>query len=331
MADRSELAYVYARVCGSMNRLWIGARATELLRIGRLSEIWRVLFSELAPSLPENALLKALESRVVREALDDFKSLAKVQRREEAFFMALRRKAEFARVKRVLLAIRQGEVTCPPSDDAELEEGFDSSAYPKLSEMFAKGPYSWIGPATLEDLPAAENRLDRQYYVELWSAFSTLPSAYQGGLRGLLLLEIELENVVWALRLARYYSMGREAIEPLLIALPDVDVRAAALSGALRKFDRRSDWEGWKYEALVRGGGEPWRLDVRAVETEARRLLYKKLKRALHLNPFTCTPLYSFYKMKEFEASVILAVLEGLHLGAPAEEIANFAFVGGPS
>ncbi|MBL8967521.1 MAG: V-type ATPase subunit, partial [Spirochaetaceae bacterium] len=184
-----------------------------------------------------------------------------------------------------------------------------------------------------------ENQLDRQYYAELWEALGRVPPRRRGCLRELLLLEVELENAVWALRLARYYGMGLEAISALLVALPGADAKAAALDGAARagarpevsdrKADRRADWEGWKFERLLDAGTEPWQLDARAVEAAARHLLYRRCRLALHRFPFTYVPLYCYFKLKEFETAVALGLFEGIYLGAPAEEIAALAPAGG--
>ncbi len=330
MADRFELSYIYARVCGALSRSWAGERSSELLRLGRLSDIWRALFGDAAPALPEAALLAATESRVIRESLDDFKNLAYRLKKDEPFFIALRRKAEFARIKRVLLAVQGSESSCPPCDDADLPEGFDSKAYPRLEAMFRGGTrYTWIAESGLVDLPATENRLDRQFYTELWDALSTVPSRLRDGLRKLLSLEIELENVVWALRLSRYYSMRPELIKNLLIEVKGADLSSTALAGCARRHDRRAEWHGWKFEFLLADGPDPWTLDVPAIETAARRYLYRRMRLALHVNPFTYTPLYCFYRLKEFEAAVVLGVIEGTYLGAPADEMAAFALAGG--
>lgn len=329
MADRFELSYIFARVCGAQSRSWTGTRALGLLNAGKLSELWRILFPDPPPALPEIALLGAIESRIVSESLGEFRKLADNLHKEEPFFLALRRKVEYARVKRILLALRDGEATCPPCDDPALPEGFDAAAFPDLAGMFGESRYSWLDADALLNLPSAENRLDRQYYEELWASLSSVPASRKAGLKKLLGLEIELENVVWALRLSTYYSMDSNGIRPLLVDLPGLDVTSAALDGVRRKFDKRSDWQGWKFERLLAKEGESWSLDVRSLETEARRFLYSRLRLALHMNPMSYAPLYCFYKMKEFEASVLLGVAEALHLGAKPEELESFVLAGG--
>jgi len=329
MADRFELSYIYARVCGAMNRSWAGSRSAELVRQTRLSDLWRILFDDASPSLPERSLLGATEERLVKRSLEEFHKLADELQRDEPFFLALRRKAEFARVKRILLAVKDAEPACPPSEDPSLPDGFLAGAYPRLEEMFAEGRYSWIDGESALELSAAENRLDRQYYEELWTAASLLPRPRRAGLPRMLGLEIELENVVWALRLARYYAMPAEMVKPLLVSIPDVDVTGAAMEALGFRMDKRQDWDGWKYEFLVDGPAEPWALDVRAVETGARRYLYKKARLALHMNPSSYAPLYCFFKLKELETAVVIGIAEGIHLGASAEELASFALAGG--
>ena len=36
-------------------------------------------------------------------------------------------------------------------------------------------------------------------------------------------------------------------------------------------------------------------------------------------------PLYSYFRIKEYETAALFGVLEGIHLEAPSEEIAAFA------
>ncbi|HOX33505.1 MAG TPA: V-type ATPase subunit [Spirochaetales bacterium] len=327
MADRFELSYVYARVCGSLSRAFIGGKAVELARVGRIPELWRALFQEPAPNLPEASLVAEAERRAVAESLEGFGELARRLRSDEPFFEALRRKSEFARVKRILLAARNGS-SLPPSEDPGLAPGFREASHPRIADMFAGGRYSWIDEESAKDLPAVENRLDRQYYEELWAELIRLPARKAGALRSLILEEAELQNVVWALRLARYYGMGRAEIEGKLVSLKGADASSSALEALGFKLDQRADWAGWAWEELLggsedRGGG--FILDLRDLEGRARRRVYRSVKRALHLHPFTYTPLYCYFKIKEYETAAIIGVIEGLHLGAPFAEMASFA------
>src|SRR5512133_2505461 len=82
MANRFELGYVYARVCGSLARSWVGEGALELYLITRLPDVWKALFGEAAPSLPESLLFREAQRRVLREALSKFRLLSASFKRE---------------------------------------------------------------------------------------------------------------------------------------------------------------------------------------------------------------------------------------------------------
>ena len=195
MANRYELAYIYARVCGSLERTWNAQRIGELVRNGKLADAWRAVFNEAPPALPEGVLVDEAERRAIRKTLGEYNNLVGHLQGEEPFFEALRRKSEFARVKRVILALRRQEASCPESDDPGLAPSFAPEAYPDVGKMFSGGRYGWINKESLAALAETDNRLDRQYYEELWSALSLVKPSRRGGVPSLILLDIELSNM----------------------------------------------------------------------------------------------------------------------------------------
>jgi len=331
-----EDGYVFARICGSLSKAWLGDRAVALSRHNRVGEAWRLLFGGQPPALPETALLAEAERETKARALASFRALAG-ELAERPFFAALLRKPEFAYVKKIAVAVVERAPALPLPDDPGASPSFSPSGYPDLDKMFRRSRYEWILEQGLGDLAELKNRLDRQYYAELWESLHSLPAARRGSIPALLRLEAELENLVWSLRLRRYYAMNAAEIEPRLIALRGVDVRRAALDALGRRPDLRSEWNGWRWERLLPDKRTPitneWYLDVRDFESAARRYLFRKLFGALHVEPFAYTPLYAFFRIKEHETAAIHGILEGLHLEAPAAEIAAFAMdaTGGPA
>jgi hypothetical protein len=296
--------------------------------VGRVGEIWKQLFLENPPPLPEVALVAAAETRVVERVHETFMRIAGPTAAEEEMFAALLRKNEFAQVKRIVIAVRDG--LAPPPEPAQRRyfPDYDLSAFPELDRIFARGRFSWIPEAGTEDLTLLKNRLDRQYYAELWDSLALVGEELLGSIRSLVKAEAELENLVWALRLKRYYAYKSEQIEGLLIKLRGVDVARTARTALGFRGDARGDWNGWKYEGLVNEpakAGEDWYLDVRRFEAEVRLHIYRKLKRGLHKDPFTFAPLYCYFRLREYESASVLGVIEGAHLEIPADEIAAFA------
>jgi vacuolar-type H+-ATPase subunit C/Vma6 len=245
------------------------------------------------------------------------------------------RDGEYSYVKRLLSALVERSVSAPESDG--LGKAIDVTAYPDLEKMLGNGRYQWIvgaakeagakGVASLTELPEIKNKLDKQYYLELWLSLASVSPRYIGSLRDLLQLDAELQNIVWALRLKRYYAFQKDEIEGLLIDVPGVDVKSSALDAVGRRLESRSDWSSWKWERLVSDArpSEGEAFDVRSLESAARRYQYRCLYHRLHLECETYVPLYSYYRIKELETRAIHGIIEGIKLEAPAAEIGAFA------
>jgi hypothetical protein len=331
MSGPFRLAYIYARASGSSARAWLGERAEPLTRIPRVAELWRTLYREAPPALPEGILIGAAERKALASSIDDFKRLAGDAIREP-FFAALVDKPEFAYVKKLAVAIRDGKPL--PGREGSGGGTIDLDAYPDLAGLFGKSRYSWLAETGVGDILAVKVRLDKQFYRELWEALEAGRSRFYRGLRPLIRLEAELENLVWALRLKRYYAMSEAEIRPLLIELPGAEVARTAMGALRRRLEFRIDWSGWKWEGFVNPAaeaGEDWVLDVRLLETAARAYLFRKLKVALHVQPFGYVPLYCYYRIKEYESATVLGIVEGIHLEVPHEEMLSYALglVGG--
>jgi hypothetical protein len=329
LPDGFEPAYAYSRICGSLARSFLGGRASALASSHRVGEVWRAIFGEAPPVLPEAELATAAERGVKSRPIESLRAIIGPLLKSDAFFAALSRKWEYAYLKEVLAAVAESSPEPPDIGDARLEPDFDPSGYPDLDRMLRKTRYRWVIETGLEALPAVKNRLDRQYYAELWDSIRTIPAGLAGSIPDLVRVEAELENLSWGLRLKRYYSLGAGDIEGTLIELRGVDVRSTTLRALGFKADARPEWVGWKWERLVpdsrREDGGEWYFDVRGFESAAATYLFRRLYRRLHLENETYVPPYAYFRIKEFETTAIHGVIEGIKLEAPATEIAAFA------
>ena len=329
MADIFELAYVYSRICGSVRNAVIGDRAIKLARLKKLQELWTAIFKVPPPAVPESILVKAAEKEAIKKSVFAFRKLINSFDKHEPFFEAMLRKTAFSRVKFLLSCIRNNIIKTPEIYDSEIESEINYSAYPDPVNMFKEGRFSWIDKEASNNLFVVENKLDLQYFTELWESLQTVPKKKLGLLPDLISMEFELENLIWAIRLKKYYNMNEKDIRSLLINIKNKDVISSALTAISFRLDYRTDWNGWKWEKLIPESNVDlsiWTLDVRGMEAAARRYLHTKIKTALHLSPFSYTPLYCFFKIKEYETAMILGLFEGVYLGAPFEEIAAFTF-----
>lgn len=324
MSERFEGAYCYARACGSLARSYLGDRAASLAMSPRVGEAWRSIFGQSPPALPESLLADAAEDGLRARPYRALKRIIGPLIEEEPFFAALTRDWEIGYLKELLSAASDKKPEAPSLSDDCLEPGFDLGAYPDIDKLLRGSRYQWILDSSLSghgDPPSIKNKLDKQYYRELWESLSSAPRHRIGSLRALLRTEAELSNIVWALRLKRYYSMGRGEIEGLLIELPGADVVSIALEAAGKRLDSRQDWASWKWSRLL--GDQAF--DLRSFESAAHRHMFRLLYRRLHLEGGGYVPLFAYYRIKEFETRAIHGIIEGIKLEAPASEIGSFA------
>src|SRR5208283_4604742 len=102
--------------------------------------------------------------------------------KSEPFFAALARKWEFAYLKSALVGVAERSPEAPVLEDPS----FEPRCYPDLDRMLRGTRYHWVLESGLDDLAAVKNRLDRQYYSELWDSVKTIPAGLVGTIPELL-------------------------------------------------------------------------------------------------------------------------------------------------
>ncbi|HTX71724.1 MAG TPA: V-type ATPase subunit [Rectinemataceae bacterium] len=319
--------YCYARICGALAHAHLGARASTLARSGRLVDLWTRIFPEEPVRLPETLLVAAAELRIRSDSLRSFLRIVGSTAAKTEFFRALLRKPEYEYLKLLLSALREGRARPPDPGFFPHAPDFRLERYPEPSGMFGRGRFAWIADEGFPDLAAARNRLDCQYYTELWASLATVSPGYRGSLPELVADDIEIENLLWALRLRRYYALPTEDITRRLVRIRGPDLQSVAQSALKLRMDQRGDWDGWRWESCLNpagGGSESWLLDCLHFEKSLLRQRYRDLKRSLHLEPFTFAPLYCFFRIGEYETAALFGIVEGLRFGAETAEIAEY-------
>jgi len=325
VADSFDIAYLYGRICGAFSTMNLGAKGAGIARDSSLSDIWKLYFDEEIPDKSEAWILTTLERKVIRRSVDKFLALAQPVLDSDAFTKALSAKYEIEAVKNMLFRLAASEAKpdtllyVSPMTEKAL------AAWPRMKEMFEGTVYNWIDETTLLDLGASENRLDREYYRNLWQAAATLPKRMLGNIPALILKDIQYQNLVWALRVRRYYGYTAERTMPLLVTIDGEDTTSLARSTFGLDIDNLDSFGSWPEKKLL-SSQTTNRLDVPALEIRAQRELFAIQRRSLHMYPFGYTPLYCYFKMLEAESSLVLGILEGIRLKAPTEEKIDLAW-----
>jgi hypothetical protein len=329
MAESLEFAYLYARVCGAFSKMRLGETAGGLMQSsGGVMALWRQIFDEEPPGLPEAKLLFEAERKITERSIDSFLRLAGPFSESSDLIHALISKYEISAVKSMLFRLRSGE---PKPEEVSYTSPVIEQAlanWPRIADMFNKTPYSWLDSHWLDTIAIAENRLDQQYYLDLWNAANTIPARKIGAMLDLIRREIIYQNVVWALRIRRYYGMTERDAVGMFVELKGVDTVSVAIQTFHFDIDKLETFDRWPLKKLLSGQTGPG-LDVPVMEIRTQEDIFSMVRRNLHLHPFSYTPIYCYFKLLEYETSLLLAVLESVRLGVSPDEKARYMWIPG--
>lgn len=317
-------AYILAKIYGILSRSFIGENYKDILRLKKVSDIYDRLFPGERTEIPEYQLTAELERKVVEAGIRTMVSVLDLLGNGEPILVHMLRKFEYQAVKSVVRGIVNGQAAEIAPWNLSRYAGIDLAGSDDQKTAMEKSPYAWILPMLASSpLVRIENSLDREYYVKLKSLARELPSKDRAGVDRLVSLEIVLVNVIWALRLRFFFGLDAEKAQELLIpGMADAERRAVE-----QAFDIPADsldgWRKWKFVWLIEDQlGEAFQApDPIRAEQKATHRLYTQARRLFHQDPFTLTPLAAFFKLKEYEASLLSTAVEALRLSVSEQEV----------
>ncbi len=234
------------------------------------------------------------------------------------------RKLEYQNVKSVVRGIAHGRLDNLRIWDLGKYASVRLSDGRDYEKAIAGSPYAWVLPL-LGTLPLAqvENRLDRDYYDRFMQLARALPARDRAGVVRLANAEIALVNVIWALRLRFYFKLDAAKAAGLLIGGTSSSVRSAIAEAFEIPSDSTDGWRKWRYgwlleDQLADSFTAP---DPMRAEQKASQALYARAHLAFHQNPFTLGPLVAYFKLKEYEASLLGIAVEALRLSVPGQDV----------
>ena len=320
MEDSENFEYLYGRICGLFSSMYLGKRGAEIAKSERIQDIWAQLFSEQPPLIPALQLLDLCERKVVEMGRLRVFNLSKQISETDELAQALLKKSEYSEIKRVLHLLKNNEPAPGNLFILPKQKAFALDQWPDAGAIFAKTQYSWIKGESLSDIGALENRLDKLYYTDLWAAAINIPDEEDGAIKMLIGKEVAYQNLMWAIRVRRYYGYGKDKAMPLLVQIPEIDSVSLAESIFEINIDDPSSLRAWKYAAFLDNQPPNAPLDVSLLENRLQKELFIRVRRSLHIFPFTYTPLYCYFKFSEAEVALLLGILEGIRFNASLEE-----------
>lgn len=320
MRSAFRYAYIQAKLHGRMAESWLRRSIQPLVRGGSISDVAGALFPGAAFDLPERALIRRLQEAFDSSTVRDMSRTLRTLDPCPPILVHLFREREYRLVKTLV----RGK-----GSDVEIlgDAGLRGAPFfqirtesPTLDlDALTDTEFEWVIKSIETDRPhVIEGRLDRQYYETLIELAGKVRGAERPPVLEMVRSEATLQNLVWILRLRRYFGMRSENIVPLLVPVsrPFPDRPTATLLEA--GLDSPDELRGWKYSWLVAGTSD---VDPAEAERRARAHLFHLAKRCFYSYPFRLALIYSFFKLKAYEAERISTILEGLAMALPEDEL----------
>lgn len=338
MGRGENFEFLQARMLGLYSRFFLNGRIQTLRQVRSLPELWELAIGTPPPAVPESALVEAFERKILDTVVHDMLSLAEGGGSRQCIVAMLRR-IELMQVKHLLHA-RCANLTqiSPPV----AIPGINLDQWPDIHGVLRNTPYAWIDEAACKDSARTEQMLDAAYYRDLWEILRALPASRRGSVTELLRFEIATQNLVWAMRLRKYFGLDAARIQPLLVPVPDEDSLAWAgralpdgmglSSAAPRTAGLAHTQERWsqhdpfsnRLEGLVREGPV-------VAEAAVQQELLQRCRKALHFDQCTLGSIYAFFQLYLAEFSLLAGCAEALRLHAGKEDMMRYIWpmVGG--
>ncbi|MBP5158477.1 MAG: V-type ATPase subunit [Treponema sp.] len=327
--DKSAAAsYVYAKASGMLAKSFVGPRAVRLFEVKTLAELWSLVFTDPLPVVPEMVLARELERTARNRFISQYLKLVTCYSKPADILLSQLHHYDYENIKAVGAALCQGDGKRPDLVDISPFNFLKYRAWPDVSAMTAGSPLSWYDRAPgLFEQRDMDYRLDWQYLNETWRAALRCDAACRDDVKSLLFERFVIEEVLWALRLRKYYEMPRDIIVSLIRSPGGEGEGTEVFSQEAEKtldwaLDDWESWRKWKYSKFLNPHeeGVVWQIDPRWIQNAFKGDYVRKTYSLFHRYPFTECPLFCWYIIKRNELDNIRAASESLRLSIPAAQ-----------
>ena len=206
------------------------------------------------------------------------------------------------------------------------------SEWPNIKKITQDSDIAWLDkPITRETQKDIDARLDLQYTLGLWRAANELPSKQNSLVVKIIKDHIVFQNILWAIRLKKYYNLKNEEISEKLVFDNEehgkTDILASSALSILDKpLDSWDAWKDWQYVKLINPNNEGavWHLDPSVLQKSINMYLNNAVYKSFRKSTSSAHLLIAWYKIKKFELDSIRTYVEGLRLNVDTEDLKRF-------
>lgn len=325
-------AFVFAKASGMLSKSFVGNRFLSIFQEKKLQDLWKLLFEDEVPLLPEYLLAQTIEKKAEEVFVSDFTQLLSYYAKPDPVLVQLLQVYEYNNLKLISSALMNNKTQMPDIIDLESFAILDYSKWPDIKKMTENTVFAWYDTIPkVKELKTRDHALDVQYIRSLWASVQRLPAAERAPVQAFIKEDIVIQNILWALRLKYYYGYDAEAIIPFLAGLKDSPDEKDVLAGPAvqildKEIDSFADWKDWEYRRFLNRHepDEIWSIDPKWVAQAAEGYLTKKALKNFRKYPFTAMVLVCWFKVKQAEVSYVRTAVQALRLNVSEEELSEY-------
>ena len=329
-------AFVYAKAAGLLRKSFINQRASQLFEVNKTDDLWTLLFSSQPPALPEVLLAQEIENEALKRFLTQYITLLDQFDKPDPVLTTQLSFYEAENLKEISAALCNGEQKCPqllPVISTSKYSKLNYSAWPDLAKITEGTEFAWLNSVPdSHSQQQVEFKIDLQCVKNLWDAINKTDSDSRQALLDFYTEEYIIKNIVWVIRLKRFFKLDAEEIKQKLIYITDAPDKNDPIAGpALRILDKDlenySHWENWKYAELLNPhvSGEVWQIEPSWIERKNLVRMNSLAQRLFHIHGMTSAALIGWFYIKDFELRCIRTAVESLRLNISHAEAKSAA------
>ena len=322
MYDPTTKDYVFAKAHGMWASSFISGRVAEIKNAKSIGDLYRLVFEEDPPLIPEAILTDLMEEKLTMRTIDHYIKLLSFYDKQYNLLNLLLYEYELINLKVAMSQLREKNEDSSFIIDIHSYSPLNWKLWPSLKDVTKDSIFSCFSDVvSVEKQVEKEMILDDVYFKAMWEALNSLSPYDYEACSGLVIKEFLLHNIVWVLRLRFYYGFRDEQLEKYLLGNWDEKSRRILCEPCYFAFDANLDdrdaWKDWKFEWLINPyqEDEEWKLDPRYAQSIADRYLYNLALRNFHNRNNPVSLLLSFFKLKRGEEYFIRQALEKLKVG----------------
>lgn len=315
-------AFVYAKASGALSKAFIGERANLLFQAKTLTELWTLLFNTPSPMVPEVMLAEEIEKKAFSDFIKKFTGLISQFDKPDDFLISQFFVYEVENLKSIGDTLCSGSKVMPQLYELGQYSKLHYDQWPNLEKITKGTEYEWFKSVPgIHEQAKTEYELDIQAVKHIWNSVKDLKTEAGEVCRQMIFEELDLQNVVWALRLKLNYGFSDQEVTERLMYVsegpgPKDPLCVNALHVLSKNPEDYSDWTKWTYKNYVnpRDGSDLWKIDPSWIEKVSLKNRYKKALSLFHNYPLTSEALIGWFKVRQYELNYIRMAVEAIRL-----------------